>query len=174
MGTTKKNTHESSTEISPSPSSHIIIMNGKVARSFTLGGSHTPMYPYNNLFIGYKYLCFEDQPMWVLGAYGTSDSYFTEFTKFKDQLSDNMEKKKVIFMKKIESKTDDTKAWHKKFTGLLTSTYCFLHPHVDDNFVIILKVFVSSPLIQVVVFVLLLFWFLTNFKSLVQQTNIYF
>jgi len=92
------------------------------------------------LSIGYKYLCFEDQPLWVLGAYGTSDSYFTEFTKLKDQLSDNMEKKKVIFVEKIESKTDDTKAWHKMLKGPLTSSCCLLHPHVDDNFVIILEV----------------------------------
>ena len=57
--------------------------------------------------------------MWIFGAYGNSNGNSTELEKIKDNTDDNLGVKKVIFMEKTDSKTDDNKAWHKLLQGIL-------------------------------------------------------
>lgn len=55
-----------------------------------------------------------DQAMWMFGAYGTSNKYFTTLANITDNINDNLMVKTVIFIQKDDRKTDKNAApWHK-------------------------------------------------------------
>ena len=57
--------------------------------------------------------------MWIFGAYGNSNGNSIELEEIKDNTDDNLGVKKVIFMEKTDSRTDENKPWHKKLKGIL-------------------------------------------------------
>ena len=57
--------------------------------------------------------------MWMFGAYGTSDKYFTDLVNIKDDINDSLMVKKVIFIQKGDRETDKNAAsWHKVLQGM--------------------------------------------------------
>lgn len=57
--------------------------------------------------------------MWMFGAYGTSNKYFTTLENIKNNINDNLMVKTVIFIQKDDRGTDKNAApWHKVLQGM--------------------------------------------------------
>lgn len=84
-------------------------------------GLENLVYPHKRFIAYFLDKCFislQDKPMWIFGAYGTSEDYLKDLSAITNNINDNLAVKEVIFVQKRNKEADSIKPWHKVLKGI--------------------------------------------------------